>query len=46
MRKLMADLKTRFETEAQRNDLVAGFGVVTQALVKLSSANDELQVIE
>ena len=43
MRKLMADLKTRFETEAQRNDLVAGFGVVTQALVKLSSANDELQ---
>jgi hypothetical protein len=27
----------------ERNDLVAGFGVVTQALVKLSSANDELQ---
>ena len=43
MRKLMADLKTRFETEAPRNDLAAGFGAVTQALAKLSSANDELQ---
>jgi hypothetical protein len=43
LRKQVADLKTRFKTGAQPNDLTTSVGAVTQTMAKLSSANDELQ---
>jgi hypothetical protein len=43
LRKQVADLKMRFETGAQHNDLATSVGAVTQTMAKLSSANDELQ---
>jgi hypothetical protein len=43
LRKQVADLKKRFETGAQHNDLATSVAAVTQTMAKLSSANDELQ---
>ena len=43
LRRWVAELKTRFETGAQHNELAMSVVAVTQTLAKLSSANDELQ---
>jgi hypothetical protein len=43
LRKQVVDLKRRFETGAQYNELGTSMGAVTQTLAKLCSANDELQ---
>jgi hypothetical protein len=43
LRKQVADLKTRFETGPQHNELATSLGNVTQTLARLFSANDELQ---
>jgi hypothetical protein len=43
LRKQVVDLKRRFETGAQHNEMVTSIGAVTETLAKLCSANDELQ---
>jgi hypothetical protein len=43
LRKQVIDLKSRFESGAQHQELATSVGALTQTLAKLCSANDELQ---
>jgi hypothetical protein len=43
LRKRLAELQTRFEAGAQRDELAMRFDVVSQTSAKLTSANDKLQ---
>jgi hypothetical protein len=43
LRKRLAELQTRFEAGAQRDELAMRFDVVSQMMAKLVTANDKLQ---